>query len=259
MSAEAERYKEKGNEEFKKGNMAQAIEFYTYATEMDPKNHIYMTNRAAAYAHMQKWDKSLRDAQKSVEMNPSWDKGYWRIGNALMAMDNPGEAEKAYKTACDLAPDNATYKDLHRKAKKVTLKGMSEAEILKKEGNEAYAVGDQELAIKKYSAAIEACEAKEAAIKADCLANRAACHRQLYNPKACVDDCTAALVLIPGHVKALIRRAQSLENLEKYEDALKDFEQANILAPATKVAAEGAARIRAALKKQEKDKKGGKK
>jgi tetratricopeptide (TPR) repeat protein len=256
MSAEAERWKEKGNEEFKKGNMQQAIEYYTYATEMDPKNHIFFTNRAAAYAHMQKWEKSLRDAQKSIDLNPSWDKGHWRIGNAYMAMENYAEAEKAFKTASDLAPDNATYKELHKKAKKAALKGMSEAEILKKEGNEAYSLGDQEGAIKKYTSAIEACEAKEAALKADLLANRAACYRQLYNPKACVDDCTAALALVPGHVKALIRRAQSLENLEKYEDALRDFEQANILAPGTKVASEGAARIRAALKRNEKEKKG---
>jgi len=90
------------------------------------------------------------------------------------------------------------------------------------------------------------------------LANRAACHRQLYHPKQCVDDCTEALRLNPQHVKALIRRGQSLENLERYEDALKDFELANVFAPGTKVAADGASRIRSALKKFEKDKKAGK-
>lgn len=41
MSAEA--YKNKGNEEFKKGNMQAAIENYTYAIEMDPKVNILIS------------------------------------------------------------------------------------------------------------------------------------------------------------------------------------------------------------------------
>jgi tetratricopeptide (TPR) repeat protein len=72
MSAES--MKEKGNEEFKKGNYEKAIEFYTYATEMDPKNHTFFTNRSLCYAQMKKWDKSLRDAEKSVQLKGDWEK-----------------------------------------------------------------------------------------------------------------------------------------------------------------------------------------
>jgi len=254
----AEQYKEKGNEEFKKGNMEAAIENYTYATEMDPTNHIFFTNRAAAYAHMKRWDKSLRDAERSIQLNPRWDKGHWRIGNAKLALGLVEEAEKAYKVACDIDPSNLQYKEAYQQARKAALKGMSEAELLKREGNELYSQGDQECAIVKYTQAIEACEEKEAVLKADLLANRAACHRQLYNPKAVVDDCTAALKINPQHVKALVRRAQAYENMEKYQDALKDFDLANLLAPGTEVAVSGASRIRAALKKEAKDAKDGK-
>ena len=28
------------------GNFEKAIEYYTYATEIDPKNHLYYTNRS---------------------------------------------------------------------------------------------------------------------------------------------------------------------------------------------------------------------
>jgi tetratricopeptide (TPR) repeat protein len=72
MSAES--YKEKGNEYFKKGDYEKAIENYTYACEIDPKNHLYYTNRSLCYASMKRWDKSLRDADKSIALNPNWVK-----------------------------------------------------------------------------------------------------------------------------------------------------------------------------------------
>lgn len=63
-----------GNAAFKRGDMGAAIEHYTFATEMDPTNHIFFTNRAAAYAHMKKWDKSLRDSNKSIKLKSDWHK-----------------------------------------------------------------------------------------------------------------------------------------------------------------------------------------
>lgn len=53
MSAES--YKDKGNEYFKKKEYDKAIENYTYACEIDPKNHVYYTNRSLCYANMGRW------------------------------------------------------------------------------------------------------------------------------------------------------------------------------------------------------------
>lgn len=80
MSAES--YKDKGNQYFKEKNYEKAIENYTYATEIDPKNHVYYTNRALCYASMQRWDKSLRDAEKSISLNKDWTKGWYRKGRS---------------------------------------------------------------------------------------------------------------------------------------------------------------------------------
>jgi len=258
-TAEATKYKDKGNEEFKKGNMAQAIEYYTYATEIDPNNPIFFTNRSAAYAHMGKWDKSLRDAEKAIKLNSTWEKGFWRKGNAHFELGQFDDAAAAYKTASDLEPSNGTYKELHQKAKKAAMKGKSEAEILKIQGNEEFKKGNIEQAIKIYSSALAECEEDEKGklIKSDIYCNRAACYHQLYDPKKTAEDCTHALKLNPQHTKALIRRAQALESLEKYEDALKDFETALVQAPGADVAVKGATRIRSSLRKQAKEKKGG--
>ena len=54
-------------------------------------------------------------------------------------------------------------------------------------------------------------------MRADVYANRAACNVQLYEPNKVRADCDAALKLVPNHVKALLRRGQALESLEKYK------------------------------------------
>jgi len=249
MSKQAMAYKDKGNEEFKKGNHGKAIEFYTYATEMDPTNHTFFTNRSNAYFKMKNYEKSLRDAQKSVKLNAKWEKGYFRAGEALMALDRAQEALAMYKEACDMCPDNATFADAHVKAKQAMMKGMSAGEIMKTEANELFKKGDQDKAIIAYGKALRACKPEEKELKADILANRAACNRQLYKPDEVIADCTAALELVPTHCKALVRRAQAYESMEKYKKSLADFEMACRISPSMQVAYQGTSRIRQAMKK----------
>jgi stress-induced-phosphoprotein 1 len=235
--------------------MGAAIEHYTFATEMDPTNHIFFTNRAAAYAHMKKWDKSLRDSNKSIKLKSDWHKGYWRKGNALMALNRAEEAVDAFKMACQLDPENQTYKNLLSGSEQKMFSGMGAAERLKKEGNALFKNGQMEEAIKVYSTAIAKCgeDAKEQALKADLYANRAACHKNLYHPQNVIEDCTAALDINPMHVKSLIRRAQSYEAMEKMDLALKDFDQANLFAPGTQVSVAGATRVRGAIRRRKKE------
>jgi len=251
---QANSYKEKGNKAFKEGDHAKAIEYYTYATELDPNNPIFFTNRSTAYFKMEKYDKSLRDANKAIKKDPKWAKGHYRRGMVLMHKEDYKEALASFTTANKLKPDNNTFEIAVVNCKGKMMKGMSSAEITKTEANDLFKTGKIEEAVKKYTVAIKVAgtSEKEKLVKADCYANRAACYRQLYNSKAVVDDCTECLKLNPHHVKALIRRAQSYESLEKYKEALEDFKQANYLAPGTSIAVQGSSRIRASLKRMEK-------
>lgn len=47
------------------------------------------------------------------------------------------------------------------------------------------------------------------------LNNRAACHLKNGNSRGCIDDCSKSLELVPVNLKALIRRAQAYETMEK--------------------------------------------
>jgi len=73
---------------------------------------------------------------------------------------------------------------------------------------------------------------------------------QLYEPKKVREDCDAALRLVTNHVKALLRRGQALESLEKYKDALADFEQVLKMEPGQKMAVAAAVRLRNSLRRQ---------
>jgi len=249
---QATKWKEKGNAAFKQGDHAKAIEYYTYATEMDPKNPIFFTNRSTAYFKMEKYDKSLRDANKAIKLDAKWPKGYYRKGMVLMHEEKYQDALKDFQKALSLKPDSLAFEKAVADCKAMTMQNCTSGEILKMEGNDLFKSGEIEKAIQKYSSAIAACQdnAKENLIKADVYANRAACYRQLYNSKQVIDDCTAALVLNPNHVKALIRRGQALESTEKFKEALADFQQALIIAPGTPVCVQGAGRIRAALRRE---------
>ena len=247
---QAEEFKNKGNEEFKKGNHAKAIEYYTYATELDPNNSLMYTNRSNAYWQMKNWEKSARDARTAIAKDAKNVKGYYRLGMALIEMNQLKEAKDAFAQAVSLDPKNQSFADALAKCKATMMKDMSEADRLKTEGNEAYKAGKIEEAVGIYTRAIAACKntEKDIEIKCDALANRAACRRQLYLPEECIADCTEVLTMKPDHFKALVRRGQAYESMEKYQKALDDFVAASRIDPGAKIAYEGVARLRNSMK-----------
>jgi mitochondrial import receptor subunit TOM70 len=88
---------------------------------------------------------------------------------------------------------------------------------LKEQGNKAYGAKDFDRAIDLYSKAI--------LCKPDPVfySNRAACYSALNKWDKVVEDTTAALNLDAEYVKALNRRANAYERLEKYSESLLDY------------------------------------
>lgn len=260
MSKQALKWKEKGNAEFKKGNHGKAIEYYTYATELDPKNHIFFTNRATAYFKMKKYDKSLRDANKSIKLNNDWWKGHLKKAESLLKLERFDEAEAAAKLGGQIFSSRTQFATIEKQARRARMSGMSDAEILKIEGNELFKNGQIDQAVAKYTEAIGCAESKTPegrAILATVYSNRAACNRQLYLHDKVVKDCTKALKfsdLLTTDVKVkarlskiYIRRAQSYESMEQYEQSLEDWMAASRMGGGT-VATAGASRVRNGLR-----------
>lgn len=199
----------------------------------------------------------MRDADKSIQLNSNWEKGYYRRGIALQNLGQIKESMEAFQKCQQLNPKNEDFKKAFDSARKELFKGLTEAEIIKLEGNEAFKAGRIEEAASKYTQALQRCgnDDKSIPVRADLYANRAACYVQLYEPTKVRADCDAALKLQPGHVKALLRRGQALEALEKYKMALEDFEAVLKSEPNAQMALQGVTRLRNALRRQENEKK----
>lgn len=88
---------------------------------------------------------------------------------------------------------------------------------LKEAGNHAYGSKDFNKAIELYTKAI-ICKPE-----AVYYSNRAACYNALADWDKVVEDTTAAINLDPEYVKAMNRRANAYDKLEKYSESLLDY------------------------------------
>ena len=108
--ASATQLKDQGNKALQAEKFDEAISFYSQAIELDSSNHVFFSNRSAAYAKKGDYDKALSDAQKTVDMKPDWGKGYSRLGAALEYLGKDKEAFDAYEKGTKCDPSNAQLK-----------------------------------------------------------------------------------------------------------------------------------------------------
>jgi len=259
---QAEEWKDKGNKDYQAGRYTESIKSYDKAVELDPTNHIYYSNRSAAYAGLTQWEKALDDATKCIQAKPDWGKGYFRKGVALLELRRYQEAVDSLKKGVEYDPSNADLKQRLKEAEEILAKQkpkvnpdgspMSPAQIAKEEGNELFRLGQIDKAIEFYNRALSLCTEKDTQDKAVIHCNRAACYTQLYNHEQVVSDCSACLILQPQNTKALLRRALAYEALEKMEKALDDLRALLLIEPGASVALQAQHRISAALSKLKK-------
>jgi len=82
-----------------------------------------------------------------------------------------------------------------------------------------------------YTSALDVAPAKATKQRAVFLANRAACCMRQEDYPGVVQDCSAALELDEGYLKALLRRAAAYEELDDIERALVDLKKVLELDP----------------------------
>eukprot|EP00596_Hydrurales_sp_CCMP1899_P003737 CAMPEP_0119042338 /NCGR_PEP_ID=MMETSP1177-20130426/14612_1 /TAXON_ID=2985 /ORGANISM="Ochromonas sp, Strain CCMP1899" /LENGTH=467 /DNA_ID=CAMNT_0007009051 /DNA_START=257 /DNA_END=1657 /DNA_ORIENTATION=- len=100
--------KDQGNELFQTGKIQEAILSYTQAIDLDPDNHVFYSNRSAAYMKGDSKSKALYDAEKCVKIAPTWSKGYIRLGAAQQSLKRFEAAIDTFKKAIEFDAGNQT-------------------------------------------------------------------------------------------------------------------------------------------------------
>jgi stress-induced-phosphoprotein 1 len=94
----------------KAGKVSDAISNYTKAINLDGSNHVYFSNRSAAYLKKGDGNNALEDANSCIALNPQFTKGYSRKGAALHALKRYNDSIAAYKEGLEKFPTDAGLK-----------------------------------------------------------------------------------------------------------------------------------------------------
>jgi tetratricopeptide (TPR) repeat protein len=82
-----------GNRAFAAGKFSQAIKMYSLSLEQDDLDVVCLCNRSAAYCALDLFQHALKDAQKCIEIDPGFTKGWVRAAQAFAALDQRQQAE----------------------------------------------------------------------------------------------------------------------------------------------------------------------
>lgn len=283
-NAQAEALKAQGNQFFKSGQYAQAIEKYTEATNLDAGVPAYWSNMAACLEKLGEYEKMADASRQCIKADRNFIKGYFRLATALKGQNKYTECIKTLESGLSIQSSNADLKNMKKDVQELaraeqvanyckaaneqytkgdiaaamkTLElasrldagnpdierlmgvvkpkfeqmekkrkaGLSTTERFKERGDELYKDAKFEEAVGEYTKCIDALKSSgkaqsELALKA--YSNRAACNKQISHFDGTIEDCTAVLEIDPENVKALIRRAQAFEGVERYRFALQD-------------------------------------
>jgi stress-induced-phosphoprotein 1 len=102
----ASAFKELGNNFLKNKQYDEAIDAYTKAINIDPNDHVFYSNRSAAYLSKGDAVNALSDGERCIVISPNWAKGYSRKGAALHALKRYDEAIDTYKAGLTIAPQD---------------------------------------------------------------------------------------------------------------------------------------------------------
>ncbi|OTB15898.1 hypothetical protein K445DRAFT_104100 [Daldinia sp. EC12] len=95
--ARAEDLKARGNRAMASKDYPAAIDLYTQALALHPRNAIYLSNRAAAYSAARDHASARADAEAAVSIDPKYTKAWSRLGLARFALGDAKGSMDAYQ------------------------------------------------------------------------------------------------------------------------------------------------------------------
>ncbi|KAK8560852.1 hypothetical protein V6N13_026287 [Hibiscus sabdariffa] len=229
--------KETGNAAYKKKDFETAIQHYTKAMEIDDEDISYITNRAAVYLEMGKYEDCIKDCDKAVERGRELRADYKMIAKALT---RKGTAlVKMAKCSKDYEPAIETFqKALTEHRNPDTLKKLNDAEKARKEleqqeyfdpkiadeerekGNEFFKQQKYPEAVKHYTESLRRNPKDPKAYS-----NRAACYTKLGALPEGLKDAEKCIELDPTFSKGYTRKGAVQFFMKEYDKALETYQE----------------------------------
>ncbi|KAM0934361.1 putative Heat shock chaperonin-binding, tetratricopeptide-like helical domain superfamily [Dioscorea sansibarensis] len=235
--AAAQKEKEAGNAAYKKKDFETAILHYTRALELDDEDISFLTNRAAVYMEMEKYEDCVKDCDKAVERGRELRSDFKMIARALTrkgtAFVKLAKCSKDYDIAIETFQKALTE---HRNPD--TLKKLNEAERAKKEleqqeyydpnkadeerekGNEFFKQQKYPEAVKHYTEAL-----KRNPTDPKVYSNRAACYTKLGALPEGLKDAEKCIELDPTFTKGYTRKGAIQFFMKEYDKALETYQE----------------------------------
>ncbi|KAF8413015.1 hypothetical protein HHK36_000989 [Tetracentron sinense] len=234
---QAQKEKEAGNAAYKKKDFETAIQHYTKAFELDDEDISFLTNRAAVYLEMGKYEECIKDCDKAVERGREIRSDFKMIARALT---RKGTAlVKMAKSSKDYEPAIETFqKALTEHRNPDTLKRLNDAEKAKKEleqqeyfdpkiadeerekGNEYFKQQMFPEAVKHYTEALRR-NPKDPKV----YSNRAACYTKLAALPEGLKDAEKCIELDPTFSKGYTRKGAIQFFMKEYDKALETYQE----------------------------------
>ncbi len=228
-------YENRGDANYRLGNLKQAIEDYDRAIEINPKYPGTYNNRGAAYAKLGDHRQAISDYDRAIEINPKHAGAFSNRGAAYVELGNHRQAISDYDRAIEINPEyadaynnrGAAYGKLgnHRQA----ISDYDRAIEINPEYAEAYynrgvaygELGNHRQAISDYDRAIEINPKY-----ADAYSNRGAAYGVLGNQKQAIEDYDRAIEINPEHARAFNNRGLAYGRLGDNRQAISDYTRA---------------------------------
>jgi tetratricopeptide (TPR) repeat protein len=96
----AEKLKNLGNDEFKRGKFPAALALYEEAIVYDPTNAVLYTNRALVFQKIDNWTDALTDAEHAVSLDPDMLKGHIILIKCLVSIPQSADHFNFYLLCC---------------------------------------------------------------------------------------------------------------------------------------------------------------
>ncbi|CAE7513377.1 Dnajc7, partial [Symbiodinium microadriaticum] len=203
--------KDAGNKHFKLGQLDDAIRFYSLAITCTPDNHLFYSNRSAAYQTKSMWLEALKDAEMCVHVCESFPKGYLHMARCQLQLKRYADAETTVNMAISVLQNTPELAAITPQLNEVVaglgaaekgplnMTDSAKAEQFKQRGNAYYKSEDYQEAVRFYTQAISLCPNEGAYY-----GNRSAAWLMMKEYKRCVADC----------LEGIRRETEAGENVE---------------------------------------------